>query len=95
MPMAGTPMADNCGFILVSADKIVVRFQKHDGSVEASYDDVTVENLQDAARILAAWMEMKYADRQQECLRVHARDQEMAFLRECVEKYARQSGISD
>lgn len=75
-----------CGFIVVSPDDIRVRFQQRNGITEAGYNDVTVETLQDAARVLASWMSLKYEDVGKECRRIHARDQQMAFLMDCIEQ---------
>lgn len=77
-------MADDIGVILVSSEGITVHFQKRDGSVEAGYDKATIENLNDATRVLAAWMDMKHEDIAKECRRVHERDQRQAFLLDCI-----------
>jgi hypothetical protein len=79
----GTPIS--CyGSIVVSPSGIAVSFtrKKAQESSEVEYDKATVENLFDAARILAAWMGIKYEDIAKECQRVHSYDQTMAFLKE-------------
>ena len=46
------------GIILVSDDSITVRGHLPDDASETIYREATIENLQDAARIIAIWMEL-------------------------------------
>jgi hypothetical protein len=73
------------GIILVSDNGITVRCQQRDETTEVTYDETTIENLQDGARILAGWMNLKFEDTASECRRVHKNDQFDAFLREFVQ----------
>ena len=69
------------GVIEVSREGIVARQVLKDGYCEVSLP-ATVEGLREAARILAAWMDLPCEDFGDECRRIHAREQQDAFLRE-------------
>ncbi len=73
------------GTIIVSDNGIAVRHQQRNGTTEGAYDEATIENLQDAARILAGWMNLKFEDTASECRRVHKKDQFDAYLREIIQ----------
>lgn len=75
------------GIILVSDKGITVRRQQRDDMTEVTYTEATIENLQDAARILSAWMSLKFEDMASECWRVHKNDQFDASLREAIQDY--------
>lgn len=51
---------------------------------KTSYDSVTIENLNDAARVLAAWMDIPSEDVATDCQRIHARDQQLAAIKEMI-----------
>lgn len=76
--------SNTAGIILVSDNGITVRFQECGSTTEVTYTKVTIENLQDATRILAAWMDVKFEDTASECRRVHRSDQRDAYIREFI-----------
>ena len=79
-------MAEPRGIIIISDNGITVRRQQRNDITEATYDEATIENLQDATRVLAAWMDVKFEDTAMECRRVHDKDQFGAFLREAIQR---------
>ena len=75
------------GIILVSDDGIAVRHQQQGCTTKVGYTEPTIENLKDAARVLAAWMDLSFEDTASECRRVHNNDQFDAFLREAIQDW--------
>ncbi len=75
------------GVILVSDDGIMVQHQQQDGTTGTGYAEPTIENLNDAARVLAGWMDLSFEDTASECRRVHNNDQFDAFLREAIQDW--------
>lgn len=74
------------GVIVVFDRGISVRRQQLDGITETTYTEATFENLRDAARVLAKWMDLKFENVKDECNRVHDGDQFDAFLRETIDR---------
>jgi len=73
------------GIIIVSDNRITVRRQQRNDITEVIFDEATIENLQDATRILASWTDLKFEDIARECRRVHDKDQFDASLREAIQ----------
>lgn len=77
------------GTITVADGQIVVCREDKNGLSRrrcgCEYNQATIENLRDAARVLGLWLEIPHEDVALECQRVHAKDQEMAFLRETID----------
>ena len=74
------------GIILVRDGRIYVRYQHQDGCSKSDYVTANIEDLQDAARILASLMDLKFEHPDSECRRVSDKDQLEAILRELVEQ---------
>ena len=79
------------GIILVSDSGITVRRQQRNDITEVTYAEATIENLQDATRVLAGWMNLKFEDTASECRRVHKNDQFDASLREAIQGWVDES----
>jgi hypothetical protein len=78
-------MNDLIGTITVSKTSIAVTYRDPHGFGATAYSVPSIENLQDAARILAAWLDLKYEDLANECQRVSQRDQTDAELKEMIQ----------
>lgn len=76
--------SNELGIIIVSDNRITVRRQQGDDVTAMGYTEATIENLRDAARILAGWMDLKFEDPAAECRRIHCNDQFDAYLREVI-----------
>lgn len=74
------------GVIVVSDDGISVCQTEERGWSQTSLPR-TVEGLHEAARILASLMELPCEDIEEECRRIHAREQRDAFLRDAMESF--------
>lgn len=80
---------DRVGMIVVSRDSIIVRVACGSDTIQSTYAEATIENLQDAARVLAAWMDLKFEDVSAECQRVHQRDQFDSVIRDMIKESKR------
>jgi hypothetical protein len=74
------------GHITVANGRIVVVKQVENGHGSAEYDRATVETLADAARVLAAWMDLPHEDQSRECQRIHANDELRASIRDAINR---------
>lgn len=72
------------GEITVHKGKIRVVCRQDGAVTQTGYVRASVENLRDAARVLASWMDLGFEEVASECRRVHLRDQQMAELRAIV-----------
>lgn len=77
------------GAIFVRDGQIMVHMVEANSSSTVTYKSATVENLNDAARVLAAGLDLKYEDIGMECRRVASVDQIDASLRELIEDATR------
>lgn len=80
------------GSIIVQDGVIRVKFQRGDATTSTSYS-ASVENLCDAARVLARWMDISYEDIARECQRIHELDEFKAFIRDSIEQHATNSKL--
>jgi hypothetical protein len=78
-------MNEIVGSITVTENSIEVKCFGRDGFSATAYSNPSIENLQDAARILAAWLDLKYENLTKECQRVSQRDQTDAALKEMIQ----------
>lgn len=72
------------GVIVVAAGRIFVIKQETSGQTQTQYEEATIENLADAARVLSAWLDLSSEDHATECRRIHDRDQFLAYLRDAI-----------
>jgi hypothetical protein len=75
------------GVIAVDGDLIKVMY---DGTTARL--SVSIENLREAARLLAGFMDIPSEDYEAECRRVHARDQRDALIRDSVAEANKRHG---
>jgi hypothetical protein len=81
-------MKDVIGAIQVTTCGILVETASRPGCprtvTQTGFANATVENLHEAARLLAAFMDLPYSDIAKECQRIHNQDQITAELFEMV-----------
>ena len=74
------------GLIHVSESGITVRYQDGHRVCETHLGS-NIEDMHEAARILVAWMELKFENVADECRRVQSADQRDAHFREIIERF--------
>lgn len=74
------------GVIIVTDNGIeVVKNDDNNGSTQASYSGTSTEELRDAARVLAGWLNLLPNDPAERCRTIHNREQRDAAIRQFVD----------
>jgi hypothetical protein len=76
------------GTIQVTPNGIVVTHHRPDGETKGTYAGTSIEELNDAARVLGAWMDLSYEDVAKECQRISHGDQLDAFIKEAIRDWS-------
>ena len=74
------------GKIIVVDDEIRIELVDDACCGTATYSEVTIENLMDAARVLASWMDIPHDNAPDECKRIHRQEQLGALIRDHLNK---------
>jgi hypothetical protein len=72
--------------ITIQNGKVAFTAYRPNGSSSSEYLGCTVEELEDACRIVALQMDLHSSDPKRECQRIHADEQLSAFIRESIEE---------
>lgn len=85
-------MATRLGVITVTDGGIQVSYCTDGGGIKSqsgtSFNGCDLESLEEATRILGAWMQLKSSDPVRECHRVSNADQFDAMIRDMIDEYA-------